>query len=141
MRLPEEPDTPVFINITSLIDVTFSILAFFILSTLFLAQNLGLSVNLPKANNAKALKSIKVALTVDKAGKVALNKNAIAVEEIAPKIKEFVSKSQGNDVVVSLEADEDTRHGNVVAVMDKLRGIDGIKMAIRTRKLQQLQPK
>jgi biopolymer transport protein ExbD len=136
MRLPEEPDAPVFINITSLIDVTFSILAFFILSTLFLAQNLGLSVNLPKANNAKALKSIKVALTVDKAGKVALNKKAIAVEEIAPKLKEFVSKSQGNDVVVSLEADEDTRHGNVVTVMDKLRGIDGIKMAIRTRKIQ-----
>ena len=105
------------------------------------AQNLGLSVNLPKANNAKALKSIKVALTVDKSGKVALNKKAIAVEEIAPKIKEFVSKNQGNDVVVSLEADEDTRHGNVVTVMDKLRGIDGIKMAIRTRKLQQLQPK
>jgi biopolymer transport protein ExbD len=137
MRLPEEPDTPVFINITSLIDVTFSILAFFILSTLFLAQNLGLSVNLPKANNAKALKSIKVALTVDKAGKVALNKKAIGVEEIAPKIKEFVIKSQGNDVVVSLEADEDTRHGNVVAVIDKLRGIDGIKMAIRTQKVKQ----
>jgi biopolymer transport protein ExbD len=134
MRLPEEPDIPVFINITSLIDVTFSILAFFILSTLFLAQNLGLSVNLPKANNAKALNSIKVAITVDKSGKVALNKKAIALEEIAPKIKEFVSKSQGNDVVVSLEADEDTRHGNVVTVMDKLRGIDGIKMAIRTQK-------
>jgi biopolymer transport protein ExbD len=136
MRLPEEPDTPIFINITSLIDVTFSILAFFILSTLFLAQNLGLSVNLPKTNNAKALKSIKVALTIDKAGKTALNKKAIALEEIPLKLKEFVSKSQGNDVVVSLEADEDTRHGNVVTVMDKLRGIDGIKMAIRTRKPQ-----
>jgi biopolymer transport protein ExbD len=136
MRLPEEPDTPVFINITSLIDVTFSILAFFILSTLFLAQNLGLSVNLPKANNAKALKSIKVALTIDKAGKIALNKKAIALEEIPPKLKEFVSKSQGNDVVVSLEADEDTRHGNVVTVIDKLRGIDGIKMAIRTQKIK-----
>jgi biopolymer transport protein ExbD len=136
MRLPEEPDVPVFINITSLIDVTFSILAFFILSTLFLAQNLGLSVNLPKANNAKALKSIKVALTVGKAGNLAINKKEVSLEEIAPKLKEFVSKSQGNDVVVSLEADEATPYGNVVTVMDKLRGIDGIKMAIRTQKIK-----
>jgi biopolymer transport protein ExbD len=134
MRLPEEPDVPPFINVTSLIDVTFSILAFFILSTLFLAQNLGLTVNLPKANNVKSLKTLKFAISIDKGGNLALNKKEITIDAIEPKLKEVVKKSQGQDVVVSIEADEDTRHGSVVQVMDKLRGIDGIKMAIRTQK-------
>jgi len=48
MRLPDEPEIPTAINIVPMIDVIFAILAFFIMSTLFLTRSEGLSVNLPQ---------------------------------------------------------------------------------------------
>ncbi|HEY9301689.1 MAG TPA: biopolymer transporter ExbD, partial [Phormidium sp.] len=50
MRLPDEPDSIPQINIVPLIDVTFAILTFFIVSSLSLSKSEGLPVNLPKAS-------------------------------------------------------------------------------------------
>jgi biopolymer transport protein ExbD len=52
-RVIAEPEPLAQINILPMIDVTFSILAFFIMSTLFMTKLETLSVNLPKAKNAQ----------------------------------------------------------------------------------------
>jgi biopolymer transport protein ExbD len=47
MNLPKDPEIPPQINILPLIDVVFSLLTFFILSSLFLSSPEGVPVNLP----------------------------------------------------------------------------------------------
>lgn len=132
MRIPEEPDNPPRLDVTSLIDITFSILAFFILSTLFLAQNLGVTVNLPQADTASVQKAVRVVLSIDSTGKMFLNKQAIASADLETKLTGIIQQNRGQEVAVLLQADEKLTHGQVVAVMDRLRKIKGLKLAIAT---------
>jgi biopolymer transport protein ExbD len=132
MRIPEEPDNPPRLDITSLIDITFSILAFFILSTLFLAQNLGVTVNLPQSDTASIQKMVRVVLSIDSTGKTFLNKQAIASGDLETKLTALLQQNRQQEVVLLLQADENLTHGQVVAVIDRLRKIKGLKLAIAT---------
>ncbi len=133
MRLPDEADTPAQINIVPMIDVIFAILTFFVMSTLFLTRSEGLPVNLPQASSAKKERSpARVTLTVDKAGKLFLNKQPITLEGLEAGVKAKVKPQQ--PLMVLLNADEEVNHGKIVAVMDKVRQVKGASLAIATRR-------
>jgi biopolymer transport protein ExbD len=70
MRLPEEPEKPLQINVVPMIDVVFAVLAFFLLSSLFLTQNQGLTVALPGAQTATTQPQKPVTVTIDATGQV-----------------------------------------------------------------------
>ena len=134
MRLPDEPDAPAQINIVPMIDVIFAILTFFVMSTLFLTRQEGLPVNLPQASSAKkaAAQPARVTLTVDKEGKLFLNKQPITLDKLEAGVKEKIKPVQ--PLMVVLIADEVVNHGKIVAVMDKVRLVKGAKLAIATKK-------
>ncbi len=133
MRLPDEVDTPAQINIVPMIDVIFAILTFFVMSTLFLTRQEGLPVNLPQASSANKQASIpaRVTLTVDKDGKLFLNKQPITLDKLQAAVKEKVKPQQS--LLLVLNADEAVNHGKIVAVMDKVRLVEGAKLAIATK--------
>jgi biopolymer transport protein ExbD len=133
MRIPPEPDSPPQINIVPMIDVIFAILTFFVMSTLFLSRTEGLSVNLPKASTAKSQEQTKIVVTIEKDGNLALNKQNIQLEQLEPQIKELMGKN--TQAIVIVNADEKVEHGQVVKVMDKVRQIEGAKLAIATERL------
>ncbi|AFY31695.1 biopolymer transporter ExbD [Calothrix sp. PCC 7507] len=133
MRLPDEPDLPPQINIVPMIDVIFAILTFFIMSTLFLTRSEGLPVNLPKAATAKQQQvPTRITITVDEKGEVSLNRQAIAVDALTDKLRTLVSAK--SEALVIINADEKVGHGKVVAVMDRVRQVEGAKLAIATQK-------
>jgi biopolymer transport protein ExbD len=132
MRLQDEPDIPPQINVTPLIDVTFSILTFFIMSSLVLTRSQGLPVNLPKAASGQTEKPAQVTITVKSSGEMFLNQEAISLEQLEAGIRQKVQPQQ--QLVVVLNADEAVNHGKVVAVMDQVRKVEGAKLAIATRK-------
>ncbi len=133
MKLPEEPDIPATINIVPMIDVIFAILAFFIMSSLFLTKLEGLSVNLPKASSAQQQQATEpIAVTIDDNGTISLNRQPITLDQLETEIKKLVNVNQERLVIVN--ADEKVTHGKVVAVMDKLREIPGVRLAIATEK-------
>ena len=133
MRLPDEPEVPAQINIVPMIDVIFTILTFFIMSTLFLTRQEGLPVNLPQASSAKkATQPARVTLTVDKAGEIFLNKQPITLDKLEAGVKAKVKPEQ--PLMVVLNADEGVNHGKIVAVMDKVRQVEGASLAIATRR-------
>jgi biopolymer transport protein ExbD len=132
MRLPNEPEPPFQINIVPMIDVIFAILTFFIMSTLFLTRSEGLPVNLPEASTAEAQASEQLVVTLDKAGTLALNRQPIQLEAL---ISEVQSRALTNQQpVVVINADEAVSHGQVIAVMDRLRSIEGVRLAIATQR-------
>jgi biopolymer transport protein ExbD len=132
MRLPDEPDIPPQINIVPMIDVIFAILTFFIMSTLFLSRLEGLSVNLPKATSSQTQRSARVTLTIDKQGQIALDRQSIQLEGLDSAVRALIQPNQ--EMVVVLNADEAVNHGRVVEVMDRLRQIKQVKLAIATRR-------
>src|ERR687885_1881697 len=128
MRLPDEPDIPSQINIVPMIDVIFAILTFFIMSTLYLTRSEGLPVNLPKAATAETQLQAPINVTINADGEIALNRQPIALSEIENRVRSLVGSSTESLVVIN--ADERVSHGQVVSVMDRLRQIQGVKLAI-----------
>lgn len=131
MRLPEEPDLPPQIYIVPMIDVIFALLTFFILSTLFLTRSQGLPVNLPSAATAEAQKSTQATVTIDQTGKLALNRKPIQINSLENQIQGI--KGKNRQVLVVIEADRRVSHGQVITVMDRLRSIPGVRLAIGTQ--------
>lgn len=132
MRLQDEADIPAQINIVPMIDVIFAILTFFIMSTLFLTRSEGLPVNLPKAATGKTDRPAQVTVTINKTGEIFLNKEAISLEQLEAGVRQKIEPQQ--QLLVVLNADEGVNHGQVVAVMDKVRRVEGAKLGIATRK-------
>ncbi|MGE5660589.1 MAG: ExbD/TolR family protein [Actinomycetota bacterium] len=134
MRLPEESDdNPPQINIVPMIDVIFAILTFFIMSTLYLTRSEGLPVNLPKAATGEIQpQSTPLTVSIDRQGNLALNRQPIQLETLATQLSALIPPNQ--QTVVVINADESVTHGRVIAVMDQLRPLKGVRIAIATRK-------
>ncbi len=128
MRLPDEPDVPFQINIVPMIDVIFAILTFFMMSSLFLTRSTGVPVNLPTAATAEAQNSGRFTVTVNAEGQIQLNNQVVRLSDLKSRLKAMVG-TQPAQVVIN--ADKQVSHGQVVAVMDQLRQIPGVKLAIR----------
>ncbi|ERT06759.1 biopolymer transport ExbD/TolR family protein [Lyngbya aestuarii BL J] len=130
--IDDDLDTPAEINIVPMIDVIFSILAFFIISTLFLTRSEGLPVNLPKASTSQQQKTEQIAITIDSEGEVALNRESIEIAQLENSLRQLIPNNDSR--IVILNADEAVNHGKVVEVMDQIRRVEGAKLAIATKK-------
>ena len=118
MRLPEEPEKPLQINVVPMIDVVFAVLAFFLLSSLFLTQNQGLTVALPGAQTATTQPQKPVTVTIDATGQVTVADRSLKDDQIAPTVQTLIT--QGSSKLVLIQADQAVSHGRVVAVMDQV---------------------
>ena len=133
MRLPDESEAPFQINIVPMIDVIFAILTFFIVSTLYLTRSEGLPVNLPTATTAQSQLQEEINVTISANGQIALNRQSIRLSQLQAAVRSLVaSKSQS---LVIINADRRVAHGEVVNVMDQLRQVKGVKLAIAAERL------
>jgi biopolymer transport protein ExbD len=131
MFLPEEPEDEFELNIVPMIDVIFAILTFFIISSLFLTRSESLPVNLPRAASAEVQARTRITVTVDEAGEISLNQDAIALDALQAGVRDLMGSTQESVIVIN--ADEAVSHGQVIAVMDELRAIEGATLGIATR--------
>lgn len=130
MRIPEETDAPLAINIVPMIDIIFSILAFFILSSLFLTRSEGLPVALPSAASGDRQPSPDLTLTVAKNGELFLDQTPVTPGQLPSQVKRQISLTGPSLVIIN--ADQAVPHGQVVQVMDQLRQVEGVSLAIAT---------
>lgn len=128
MRLPDEPDLPPQINIVPMIDVIFALLTFFIMSALFLTRSTGLPVNLPKAITAETQATGEIVVTINPQGGLSLNQQPTQLDDLQARVRTLVGSNP--QAVVTISADEQVNHGRVIAVMDQLRLIPGVRLAI-----------
>ena len=130
MHLPEDPELPVQINIVPMIDVVFAVLAFFIVSSLFLTRNEGLPVTLPGAETAEAQAQRQVVVTRNAAGELSVGNRSVNEAQLLEAIQTLGTLTDGGLVVI--RADQSVNYGRVVAVMDRLRSLPGVQLAIAT---------
>lgn len=134
MRLPDEPDIDGEINLIPMIDVIFFILAIFIISSMSLTYSEGLPVNLPSAKTAQVKQTKQINITVEPDGDLFLDRQPIAIDNLSTSLSTLIEPNSESLVVIN--ADEKVDHGRVVQVMDRVRQVEGAKLAIAAKKLK-----
>jgi len=124
-------DAPLTINILPMVDVIFAILAFFIISTLFLTRAEGFSVDLPEAESSESQQEAVITVTIEDNGNISIDKEAVALDELAEIVGSQIGESAS--ALVTVQADETIDYGSVIAVMDKLRTVEGASLGIATQ--------
>lgn len=126
-----EAEEPLSINILPMIDVIFAILAFFIISTLFLTRSEGFSVDLPEAETAQSQTEVTVTITVEQNGDISIDQEPVALEALTQTVQEQIGDRTG--VLVTVKADETIDYGRVIAVMDRVRQVEGASLGMATQ--------
>ena len=133
MRLPEDDDIKsASVNILPMIDVIFAILAFFIISTLYLTNVEGLPVNLPEAVTASPQTQINLLLTITSDGDLFLEDNEVSLGELEDNARKIAQNNPNAPLSITIRADKNTPHGTVISAMDKLRAIEQVRLSIAT---------
>ena len=118
------------INITSLIDVLFILLIFFMVSSSFVEQP-GMKLELPGIQSKEVVRMENLVLYIDKEGDMLLGEEPVTLENLGTAIKNLVPEIKEKTLI--LKADQATQHGLIVHVMDiaKRNGLQ--KIVIGTR--------
>lgn len=120
------------IDILPMIDIIFSILAFLIISSLYLTRVETVSVELPKATNSITQKKKFINISIDKSGNLFINKIRTELQDLKVKL---VNLTNENKNLVVLNADKNISHGYLIGVLDVLRSIDGLKIGLSTKSI------
>lgn len=118
------------IDLTPMVDVVFLLLIFFMISTTFV-ESPGISIKLPEASSQpveREPQELKIYLT--RGGDVYYLDQKISIAEY----KELLAEHRSNaaNTTVLLMADQESRHGKVVTLMDLARDAGYVKLAIAT---------
>lgn len=123
--------TPSFM-IIPMIDIIFFLLVFFMMNSLQTTTQRALAVQLPQATRAEVPSQLPVIISVDAAGRIALDGQFVSLEDAAAQLQARTAASP--QLAVILQADKATAHGQVVAVMDMLKAAGVKKLGIAAEK-------
>ncbi len=128
-RKEDDPE----VNMTSLIDVVFLLLIFFMVSTSF-DRHARLKVSLPEASAKAVLTQGKqIVLTIDASGKYYINDRQVINTSLAT-LKQALAKilNGKKDQTIVLRADGQSTHQSVVRAMDAVSQLGITRLSIAT---------
>ena len=118
------------IDLTPMVDVVFLLLIFFMISTTFV-ESPGISIKLPEASSQtidREPKEIKIYLSQE--GDIYHLDQKISLDGFKNLLAEY--QAEAEQTTVLLLADQESRHGKVVTLMDLARDAGFVKLAIAT---------
>ncbi len=131
MRLPTSAKKKPRIEIIPMIDTMFFLLVFFMIATLSMTLQKGMSVNLPTAESGTDNLPEHVSLTLTQNGTLYYNKETITLQDLEGRLAILRQKESNPSLLIN--ADEQVPHGQVIKVMDLIR-LSGITtMSIVTK--------
>ncbi len=127
------------INVIPLLDVVFSVLAFFILLTAGLAEPSSIGVDLPQANrnitsnSGNPIQPEMLVITLDRLGATRIDRQPLEQAALAQRIKTYLVQYPQGIVVLNAE-DKSVSYQQVIIFLEYLRGLAGDRVAIATSK-------
>ena len=121
------------IEIIPLIDIVFFLLATFVMVSMSMVKNKGVSVNLPAAatGSTQVKGNQYTSITVTESGQIYFNKQKVSISELRASLKEL--KSKESDPTVLLNGDDAASLGKAVSILDEARKAGIKKVAIATK--------
>ena len=116
------------INITPMLDVVFIMLIFFIVTASFVKES-GIDVNKPEGQTAVAKEKANILIAIDADGAIWIDRRQIDPRAVRANIERLHAENPQGTVVI--QADEDSRTGALVQVMDaaRLAGVYDVAIA------------
>ena len=119
------------IEIIPLIDIMFFLLAAFMLVSLSMTHVRRVPINLPTASSAQEETTTPpIQIAIDAEGVTTWDSKVVTLSEITTRLKSAVV---GGETRVMISADAETRHRQVVGVLDAVKAAGVEKVGIETR--------
>ena len=126
-RQVQEPDETE-VNVTPMLDVVFIMLIFFIVTASFVKEA-GIDVNRPDAATAERKERGNILVAITENGQIWINKRQVDPRAVRANIERMHAENPQGSVVI--QADENSRNGLLVQVMDaaRLAGVYEVSIA------------
>jgi biopolymer transport protein ExbD len=133
------PSANAEVNVIPLLDVVFSVLAFFILLTAGLSDTSSIGVDLPQStrnstsNSSNPTQPEMLAIALDRSGATRIDRQPLQKTALEQRIKSFLVQNPQGIVVLTAE-DNSVSYQQVIVFLEYLRGLAGDRVAIATSK-------
>lgn len=111
-----------------MIDVLFILLVFFIVSTTFRTEPVGIQVDLPQAATGVAQEQAELRITVTEQGAMFINGVSAGANDVRNQVRQAVSAR--SDTIVIVSADRRVEYDYVVRAMDLAREGGAFRLAL-----------
>ncbi|MBI2359161.1 MAG: biopolymer transporter ExbD [Deltaproteobacteria bacterium] len=131
MQFQKEAEEEIGISLTSLIDVIFLLLIFFMVTTTIIEPSRRLDLQLPEAKAASSeTKSVPVTIEMGQRGEISLNGEKVDLRTLEARL---VGLGAGGKKTAMVRADRRLDYGRVVEVLGICRasGLHDIAIAVR----------
>ncbi|MBN1907647.1 MAG: biopolymer transporter ExbD [Deltaproteobacteria bacterium] len=122
----KKSDDSVDINMSPMVDMTFLLLIFFLVTTTFVKES-GVEVNRPIASTTESKENTNIVIGVTKEGMIYIENQIIDVRSVRSRMERFKSEMPEGNVVIT--ADKDSLFGVAIDVLDQVR-LAGIKNVV-----------
>jgi len=121
-------DNETAIDMTPMLDVVFIMLIFFIVTTSFVKEA-GVDINRPQAESAVTQNKNSILIAITHSNEIWINQHQVDPRAVRRNVERLKVESPKSGVII--QADEDSKTGLLVKVMDqvKLSGIANIAIA------------
>ncbi|MDN5000100.1 protein TolR [Bradyrhizobium sp. GCM10027634] len=120
------------INVTPMVDVMLVLLIIFMVSAPLLTVGVPLDLPQTQAKSLDQSDQKPIQMSVDIKGKVFINDQEIAIDDLVPKLKAITDARGGLEERIYLRADKKADYGTVAQVMGRLSGAGFKKLALVT---------
>jgi len=127
----KKPHYQIQVPLTSLIDIVFLLLVYFLLTTNFMVDE-GIKIKLPQAQAAAPQTQQEITVYVDKEGRSFLIDQEIPLDLLFKRLKEMIGGQEDRLVVV--KADRSVILNKVVKVMDVAKSAGAGRLCLATEK-------
>lgn len=124
----DEPE----INITPMLDIVFIMLIFFIVTTTFIKET-GVTVDKPEALTAESRPQGNILVGVDSDNQVWMNGSQIELSDVRTLVQRARAENPEGSVI--LIADQESRQGTLVDVMDQIQAAGVRRMAVSAEQI------
>ena len=116
------------INLTPMLDVTFIMLIFFIVTASFVKES-GIDVNRPGASTAERKERGNILVAISENGEIWIDKRQVDLRAVRANIERLHAENPEGSVVI--QADQNSKNGLLVKVMDaaRLAGVADVSIA------------
>jgi biopolymer transport protein ExbD len=122
------------IDLTPMLDVTFIMLIFFIVTASFVKES-GIDVTRPSAATAVLQDRATIMIAISSTGEVWVDKRPVDIRAVRANVEKMLAENPQGSVVI--QADEESKNGLLVKVMDQARLAGAQSVAIAARRTEE----
>ena len=119
------------VPLTSLVDIVFLLLIYFLLTTNFMVDE-GIKIKLPQANASSPHIQSEITVYVDQEGRAFIEKQEITPGDLFERLREMIGEQKDRLVVV--RADRDVILNKAVRIMDVVKAAGAGRLCLATEK-------